>query len=544
MFPSINPSVKCALRWYKNPMQRTRHTIQCKESVETCPWAMIMPRRVSTPFQILAGTGEAYGKSIPTSWKLYSLSGTMIVNLTSLIEELEVEQFASPSRDYIILDEALPFGDGIGSMSEGLYEMEIETEGGTYYSETIRFCNDTDCMYQLTWRSCGDIGTQRYAFRDFTNIMYFEQSQLSVERPLPVYKEEEEETDKKADLTVLARKDVDWSMVIKGLPWYALDAISEIPLHDTVTLRLPNESQEDVITDVVVEATWPDNDACEAQAVVKFRADESSVATGCCAAFTPPCISPCVTADGIWEEGDPTPTIENVYLLPRGYYGTYLGFDFGDPPERVDAFGFGRKELCVSRLALVGETYYRWTGSSWLEAIYFLDVSGGDCEGQVFLTGNMMPQYGALIQYTLDGSEWIDAGGPYTSDEFGSGVTVDVPVEALSIRAKLVGDDCDIATSAVIANPCNTECAFIVSLSDRTLANGEYYEAGEVNGRTSYANANGFVCEWALYGSWRFNDPSDDAGCYGDPEDVATPLDVTTWMGGDWGHDVVVSECE
>ena len=452
MFPQINPSVKCAFRWYRDPAQRTRHTIQCKESVETCPWAFVMARQVISPFEIIAGIGITFGQSTPISWKIYTLAGVEVENLTPMIDALQVERFANPNREYIILDEELTLDhDDIASFSEGLYEMEIVTAGGTFYSETFRFCNDTDCMYKITYRSCGDVGTQRYAYRDFTNVVYFEASKVEIGRPLPVTKEETEEDDSSEDVTVFVRKDVNWSAVFSGLPWYALDAITEIPLHDTITLRIPNATGADTLTNVSVEASWPEKDSCEAFATMKFRVDEGAMASGCCASFDPPCVTSCVTAAGIL--GVHTPSLGQVFLMDRKNYGTYVGED--SPENRQDGFGF--LTACPSGFATTTAVGYEgvyWNGSEWFPAIYILDASC-DEDGLVFLTGNAWGPYGIQVQYSVNGSTWVDLPDVYSSGELGSGITVEVPDAAIHLRLKLVGTDCTITTSASILMPCS-----------------------------------------------------------------------------------------
>jgi hypothetical protein len=141
MFPKINAEVKSALRFYRKPELRNRNLQRCSEE-GSCPPAVFMPNNLLMPFQLVAGMGDQFGHSTPTSWKVYDLEGTLVQDLSSYISSLQVLQFGGPDRDYIMLEEELFLSTAL----EGKYlEMEIVTQGGTYYSETFTpMCGSTE----------------------------------------------------------------------------------------------------------------------------------------------------------------------------------------------------------------------------------------------------------------------------------------------------------------------------------------------------------------------------------------------------------------
>ena len=451
--PYINPSVKCAVRWYRRSDQRTRFTVDCQEQTgeQLCPFALVFPSTQILPFQLIAGVEGTFGQSAPTGWRIYDLNGVQVENLSAFLLDLAVEQFANPNRDYIILDEPITLDD---PLPDGLYEMQITTAGGTYYSETFRVCAAAEnCLHKLTWTSCGDIGSQRYAFREFTNIAYFPREKAHIGRAVPEIKQETEEDAASKDVPVLSRKVVRWNMEIEDMPWYLADALTEIPLHDTVTLRLAGETGEDTIDDISATVAWPEGESCLSRVTFSFTADEASLVSGCCDSFDVACPEPCIEADGVFGVHDPV--VNDVFLLDRGQYGTFYGIG---APEARDAYGFGNYVACPQRFATTTQTGYEYvyfSAGEWHPAVYILDISGGDCTGTLTVTGNMMGQFGAQFQWSEDLSTWTDIGPVFDSDSLGSGIELtDVPDEANYIRIEMVGSECTAATSQPVASPC------------------------------------------------------------------------------------------
>lgn len=449
--PYINPSVKCAVRWYRKEEQRTRHTVDCKAHMELCPFAIIFPTAQVLPFQIIAGVEDTFGQSVPTQWHIRNLAGDVVANLSEYLIDLSVEQFTEPNRDYIILDEPITLTDE-DVLAPGLYEMTITTAGGTYYSETFRVCADVTCLHKFTWSNCGDVGTQRYLGRSFTNILYLDKEVVEIGKPVPEFKIQTEQDKDGKDGAIFTRKIVRWALEVGKLPWYLLDALTEIPLHDTVTLQLAGETGEDILEEFSIEGSW-EGDVCMANAAIGFIADEASLASGCCESFDVACPTPCLTADGVLDVH--TPEVGDVFLLRRGQYATFYGI--GDPEAR-DADGFGGYSPCPQRFAQttqLGWEYAYYAEGSWHAAVYINSILGYDCVGTLTIDGNMMAQFGAQFQYSSDLITWTDIGPVFTSQALGSGVDItDVPDGANYFRIKMVGAECIAAYSQPLASPC------------------------------------------------------------------------------------------
>jgi len=564
-FPHINKQVKAAFRWYDDEGLRTRHTKACKDESADCPFALRMSNEEILPFQFVAAfTNDPtrfvdYAENVPTAWSIRDLDGNQVANLTEFIYALRIDEFLNPSRVYITLEEPLEHGL---DLDDGLYEMRMTLADGSFrYSETFRICGTKeeleDCCYTLTWRSCGDVGTQRYAHNDFRNMIYLEASKLAyVGKAVAVYGEEQEDDKEGAPVTARVRKDVRWNVEMPGLPWFLIDALTEIPAHDDVQLMVPAGSGFDVIEQVQMSVSWAAGETCTGTVAWSFVTDESTVVNGCCEEYEPACIETCGEFDGIL--GIHEPELDDVFLMDRKNYRTFVGI--GTPDDRQEGFGF--LTACPTGLATTtqeGYEYVYWDGSDWVPAVVLTTVVGNGCEEGTFtFTGTSMGQFLVQIQYSVDEGVWIDVGEPVPSSNFVEGVTLELDVQPDEFRARIVGSDCVIANSTPVEAPYVGIEGLWVNDADRADANGSYHVYGTFNGRTQYQNAHGYLVQWivdsetepgTIYAYWRINDPADDAGCYGyqytdpGPEDGASPLDNPFWNGGDWGDDVYLTTC-
>jgi hypothetical protein len=434
MFPQINGQVKAALRWYDDETLLTRYSRACKSESMDCPFAASFVNGFILPFQFQAGTGTV----TITEWKLRNINTGLITPLDSFISLLRVDQLANPTRTYITLEQ--PFDTSINFFTATL-EMVITTNNGTYYSETFKGCGTEDemdsCHFTLKWRSCGDVGTLKYTGNTFENILHLSNDRADVNRPTPEFSEETEDTADGGKVVVQNRRENRWNLKIADVPWYTLDALAEMVLHDQVKLRVPGNSAFDTISNLEMSITWVSD--CRATVDITFTADDSTTVGGCCDTAEVDCPTSCATTSGTWSEGDEPPTIGAVVLLDDGTVGTYYGTEQGE--VLVDQNGFAPSP-CLSRMATIGDQEYYYDGTDWIPSIEITDVEIGI--NTVTVTGNAMAGYGVLIQFSDDGSLWYDAIEAVSVEEFAAGVVVDLDDMAIMLRATLIGDDCTI----------------------------------------------------------------------------------------------------
>ena len=522
MLPYINREVKTALRWYDDFYKLTRQNKQCKLDSELCPFAFRIDSQYIPPFQFVTQVGGTLDLSMPTQWRVHRKDGFQIYNLDSLIPMLRVDAFANPDRVYITLGEALDNGSG---WSAGDYEMRITTASGTYYSETMTVCGDVDtmnnCHYTIRWKSCGDVGSICYSYSQFQNIMNLSNDQAELVNPTPVINEDTEDDADGKKVQVKTRKEVQWTLEMTLMPWYMVDALTEIPLHSTVELRIPGQTEFDEIRDVSMEVVWDDN--CKARVNMKFTADDATVSTGCCDGFLRPCMEPCITADGVWDIGLPAPTVGDVVLISHpatpARYATFYGV--GDPADK-DTYGFGNYSTCTNRLAAVtGSVPYFYASDEWLPVIYVTETI---IEGEfTTFVGNNMPGYGLTFQYTEDGTTWVDLFGGWND-------LLEIPDAQTGIRARLTGpDDCEVAVLTLSLDCCSEGNLVLSGAVTTPEMNATYTQSGSYDGKFNYRNAIGpkNVYWWAANSRWI--NSLNGVPKYASPDDTEFPCQASAW---------------
>jgi hypothetical protein len=519
MFPQINGQVKAALRWYDDETLLTRYSRACKSESTDCPFAASFVNGFILPFQFQAGTGTV----TITEWKLRNINTGLITPLDSFISLLRVDQLANPTRTYITLEQ--PFDTSINFFTATL-EMVITTNNGTYYSETFKGCGTEEemdaCHFTLKWRSCGDVGTLKYTDNTFENILHLSNDRADVNRPTPEFSEETEDTADGGKVVVQNRRENRWNLKIADVPWYTLDALAEMVLHDQVKLRVPGNSDFDTISNLEMSITWVSD--CRATVDITFTADDATTVGGCCETADISCPTSCGSTDGIWNEGDANPEIGTVHLLEDGTIGTY--YSTGQSEVPVDVNGFA-PEPCLTRFALVGGVAYQYDGTEWVPAITLDDVFVD--ETTITVTGTAMEGFGVLIQYSDDGVTWYDAMEAASPQEFAEGLLVDYDALAIAVRARLIGDECVVGTSSPSGLcGCDGATLTVYGALEMTEANGSVGSSlGLFNGKVYYS-ANNRAVSWAD-GAWGISVVGQD-GYYVSQDDTTLPCQARNWF--------------
>lgn len=339
--------------------------------------------------------------------------------------------------------------------------------------------DSSDCHMRLRWTSCGNVGNLYY--EEGFEQEYFLPSESYIARQTPTTVIETEEDGMKNPVETFRRTDTEYAIAIGYVPWPVLDAISQVPLHDTVQLVLENDRGTVALTGFRLESEWDEvGGDCLANVTLYFRlvADQAATAA-CCSTFDPPCRESCVTAYGVNGTHD---LIEGqVYLMEDGTYATYYGLESEEP---VDEDGFGAKTACASKLAQTEQPDLPWvyySGTTWNPLAVITSISPEDCGTTPVLytiAGSIMPRYAGQLQWTANGSTWTNIGVPYTRAELLAGVEVEFPATALSIRIEVVvGDDCVLGESLVTPLTCACPEPFTFTPNPENLCGGATLDA-------------------------------------------------------------------
>ena len=374
-------------------------------------------------------------------WRIETAEGEVVAQANNIFASMNFSIQAFVETGYVM--RIIGTAGSVGSL------------GAAYMTYTCAE-DSSDCHMRLRWSSCGNVGNLYY--EEGFEQEYFLPSESYIARQTPTTVIETEEDGMKNPVETFRRTDTEYAIAIGYVPWPVLDALSQVPLHDTVQLVLENDRGTVALTGFRLESEWDElGGDCLANVTLYFRlvADQAATAA-CCSTFDPPCRESCVTAYGVNGTHD---LIEGqVYLMEDGTYATYYGLESEEP---VDEDGFGAKTACASKLAQTEQPDLPWVyynGTTWNPLAVITSISPEDCGTtpvRYTIAGSIMPRYAGQLQWTADGSTWTNIGVPYTRAELLAGVEVEFPATALSIRIEVVvGDDCVLGESLVTPLTC------------------------------------------------------------------------------------------
>lgn len=329
-----------------------------------------------------------------------------------------------------------------------------------------------ECHMMLEWTNCGNIGTTFYEF-GFTNRMYLDRKAL-ISEPTPRIFIEGEEDGMKNFRETFRRKEVEYKLAIGYVPWFLLDALSEIPLHDTVRLTLPFGQGSELLKRVRIEPAWDEvGGTCYAQCIIFFQLDEAAVATACCTMFDPPCPRPCQEVHGTTDDPNPgtgggAPTSGLWYVLANTNSITLAGHDvLGLPIECESNLVTGASGYPDSYFDVVSST---WKPVAVLEITFPAeDDPSDDICANIKFSAIIMPRYRARLQWSADGITWENTIYDYSAAQWAVGTGfVDAPIGWGYLRLEVYFGTCLIGRSLVEAFSCckeaQTECSYYQDL--------------------------------------------------------------------------------
>jgi hypothetical protein len=323
------------------------------------------------------------------------------------------------------------------------------------FSIETQCADDTlDCHIVLEWSSCGNVGNTYYE-EGFTQELILP-TEAFIRTPEPTTEITVEEDANNNRVETFRRTEVEYTIDMGYLPWHVVDALAQVPLHETINLVLDRDRGTTPIMAVRFDVDWDEVGAeCFAFVVMTFQIDEAAVTAGCCTSFDAPCIDVCVTAAGLEADGDIQP--DQIYLLEDGTYATS-----SDPIE--DPLLWGNVTDCPLRFARVstdtGVSYWYYRAGEWRPAAEFIAIEPINCEADpatYTVSAYTMPGYSVRLDYTdIDSGTWTPITDQlFTQSEMLAGVEVTPPSEAVSIRLTLIGAaGCLMVSSRSDALPC------------------------------------------------------------------------------------------
>jgi hypothetical protein len=304
-----------------------------------------------------------------------------------------------------------------------------------------------ECFYKLDWSNCGNVGNT-YAAGGFVQAMFLEQSIYPIVPEVNTVIEQKTKADG-SRIDVSKRKETTWTLKLGLRPWYIADALSDLPLYDTVRLTAVGLSP-DVMTNVRVAVDWQEDfGECLAEVTITFQLESATVA--CCDDFDPPCRESCVSAAGF---DDGTLANDDYYLFrnqPRFAYYT------GD--------AFQPYTTCESGLAQIvrgeGSPYHvyfdlntlGWSSVALIAYEAPTEEVDGDCVQSVAAV--VMPGHVGVLQRSSDGTTWEDTDIELSADDWLVGVDITRPNATNEYyRIKVMVGECIIGYGSKVFFNC------------------------------------------------------------------------------------------
>jgi hypothetical protein len=257
-------------------------------------------QEITAPVQVgqVNGDWQMCWVGLPAATMVFDLAGILSV-FTTYVFEFEIGNattgklvvtgpgftFESTGNETVEVEQYLTYADVVGLQP-------MDGWDGCITRMTIRTRHTfEECAGELRWRHCSPVGNTYYG-QNYWNKFYFDRHDITLSSEVTTVIETKENSRRQA-VETLRRKDVDWTLVLGYLPWYLEDSLTEVPLVDTVELRMPGREEYAELEDVRVVAEADEiGDACLKLVSLKFRLKESAVSTGCCGPFDAPCDAP------------------------------------------------------------------------------------------------------------------------------------------------------------------------------------------------------------------------------------------------------------
>jgi hypothetical protein len=399
-FSKLNGQIKTAWRWYDEFHKLAEFQQGCEQGTNECPAPCILSAQDHLPpFQFVRPTSVA----VITSWKLYDNDGNEVVNLAADIANFSIERFAT--WDIVI------YGGAVLAvpLDPGLYYSRITTDGNIYYSEPVRVvCVNPveDCYRRLSWYNCGNVGNTFFE-EGFADEFWLD-TQANPILPTPANRTESEEQADGTLLETFRRKEVRYTIRLGLVPWPAADALTDIPLMDTVQLHHTLGDGYDTLADVKVECVYDESvSECLPEVEIRFRIDNTAVA--CCDDFTRPCLVPCIDAEGFVSDVGPSSdgfwlddAVSRYIEFIDGTQGDRIGCDSGSANIKLDAVE------AIDRDNNVQTYFYDPALEVWIAIGVIYDVAYTAVPCELVIKATLLPGYSGQLQF-WDGFTWTNA---------------------------------------------------------------------------------------------------------------------------------------
>lgn len=285
----LDNGLRTPFKIYDAEKYQDRHKAWVKDQLRV--FDLLTPKNKLLPFQCVRLNNPFPIYAI----ELVRVSDNVVINgnLLNFIDPQDIGMYIFAEYDYFVYygkhDLQEQYGDhNAYNLPQGDYYIRIQDRSMNYiwYSEVFTVGNFTDtendCYLQFTYCSCSPLDDILYGTnnsstnQDYKNIIY-----LDADIGEPKYKiEEKGYEDQNGIFHPTQQKHTKTYRLEAILPEYMVDALSIIPMHEVVWLRLPNGRSTQIKEIKMLDTKWTDNSNV---ATVTMEFTESIIVKiGCC----------------------------------------------------------------------------------------------------------------------------------------------------------------------------------------------------------------------------------------------------------------------
>ena len=139
-----------------------------------------------------------------------------------------------------------------------------------------------DCHIKLTWKNSCSLGDIYYNEDEFENYFYLPRD-AEVSDPSPKLVREVSEDRGREPKITFQKRTTEYILNVGLVPWFVLDALFEMQLHDTISITLDQRIGGEDIVIATVDYEWSElGGGCLAETNIKFQLEEQTITGGCC----------------------------------------------------------------------------------------------------------------------------------------------------------------------------------------------------------------------------------------------------------------------
>jgi len=142
--------------------------------------------------------------------------------------------------------------------------------------------NIDECHIKLSWKNSCSLGKIYYNEDEFLNYFYLPK-EAEISEPAPKLVRNVSDDVSRFPLITFQKRTTDYKLDVGLVPWFVLDALFEMQLHDQIFINLDQRIGDETVVLAAVDYEWGEiGHGCLAETKVTLQLEEQTITGGCC----------------------------------------------------------------------------------------------------------------------------------------------------------------------------------------------------------------------------------------------------------------------